>query len=99
MQFSAPFISDAQASIAMQPRESSLDGPAPAAQALTRFLPAPCNARAVIADWRMKYNEERPYSALDYRTLKEFVERFFTADSKLVSDKLGEQVKRTASPG
>ena len=44
------------------------------------------HARAVIADWRMEYNEERPHSALDYQTPKEFVERFLTADSKLVSD-------------
>ena len=44
------------------------------------------HARAVIADWRMEYNEERPHSALDYQTPKEFVERFLTADSRLVSD-------------
>jgi putative transposase len=44
------------------------------------------HARAVIADWRVEYNEERPHSALDYQTPKEFVERFLTADSRLVSD-------------
>jgi putative transposase len=35
------------------------------------------HARAVIADWRVEYNEERPHSALDYKTPKEFVERIF----------------------
>jgi putative transposase len=44
------------------------------------------HARTVIADWRVEYNEERPHSALDYQTPKEFVERFLTADSRLVSD-------------
>jgi len=44
------------------------------------------HARAVIADWRVEYNEERPHSALDYQTPKEFVERFLNADSRLVSD-------------
>lgn len=44
------------------------------------------HARAVITDWRVEYNEERPHSALDYQTPKEFVERFLIADSKLVSD-------------
>ncbi len=44
------------------------------------------HAQAIIADWRLEYNEARPHSALGYRTPKEFVERFLTADSKLVSD-------------
>jgi len=29
-------------------------------------------ARAVIAAWRRDYNEQRPHSALDYRTPAEF---------------------------
>ncbi len=44
------------------------------------------HARAVIGNWRLEYNEERPHSSLDYQTPKEFVERFLTADSKLGSD-------------
>ncbi len=44
------------------------------------------HAQAVIADWRVEYNEARPHSALGYQTPKEFVERFLTADSKSVSD-------------
>ena len=43
------------------------------------------HARAVIADWRMEYNEERPHSALDYQTPKEFVERFLICFNKLLS--------------
>jgi putative transposase len=44
------------------------------------------HAREVIATWRQEYNEERPHSSLDAQTLKEFAERFLTADSRLVSD-------------
>jgi putative transposase len=44
------------------------------------------HAQAIIADWRVDYNEARPHSALGYQTPKEFIERFLTADSKLVSD-------------
>ncbi len=44
------------------------------------------HAQAIIADWRLEYNEVRPHSALCYQTPKEFVERFLTADSSLVSD-------------
>ena len=44
------------------------------------------HAQAIIADWRVEYNEARPHSALGYRTPKEFVERFLTADSKVLSD-------------
>ncbi len=43
-------------------------------------------AQAIIADWRLEYNEVRPHSALGYQTPKEFVERFLTAGSNLVSD-------------
>lgn len=44
------------------------------------------HAQAIIADWRLEYNEARPHSTLGYQTPKEFVERFLTADSNLVSD-------------
>lgn len=44
------------------------------------------HAREVIPGWRREYNEERPHSALDYQTPKEFVERFLNADSKTTSD-------------
>ncbi len=44
------------------------------------------HAQAIIADWRLEYNEARPHSALGYQTPKEIVERFLTADSKVVSD-------------
>ncbi len=44
------------------------------------------HAQTIIADWRLEYNEVRPQSALGYQTPKEFVERFLTADSNLVSD-------------
>ena len=44
------------------------------------------HAREVIAAWRLEYNEERPHSALGYQTPKEFIKRFLTADSKMVSD-------------
>ncbi len=44
------------------------------------------HAQTIIADWRLEYNEARPHSALGYRTPKEFVERFLTADSNLVPD-------------
>ena len=44
------------------------------------------HTQAVIADWRLEYNEARPHSSLGYQTPKEFVERFLTADSNLVLD-------------
>jgi putative transposase len=44
------------------------------------------HAQAIIADWRLEYNEARPHSALGYQTPKEFVERFLTADSILARD-------------
>ncbi len=53
-----------------------------------------CHARAIVADWPLEYNEVRSHSALDYQTLKEFVERFLTAGSKLVSDQIRKQVRR-----
>ena len=31
-------------------------------------------ARKIIGEWRTHYNEERPHSALDYKTPKEFAE-------------------------
>ncbi len=42
--------------------------------------------QANIADWRLEYNEARPHSTLGYQTPREFVERFLTADSRIVPD-------------
>jgi putative transposase len=44
------------------------------------------HVQAIIADWRLEYNEARPHSALGYQTPREFVERFLTADSRIVPD-------------
>jgi len=43
------------------------------------------HAKAIIEDWRLEYNSERPHSSLGYLTPNQFAEHFLTQDSNCVS--------------
>lgn len=43
------------------------------------------HARAIIEDWRLEYNSERPHSSLGYLTPNQFEEHFLTQDSNCAS--------------